>query len=128
MIMPYKFLSAAFIASSAALLAQPANAAPLSSTLALQNASSGQIETVQWRRGDRRGWIGPAAGVAAGLAIGGAIASRPYYYGDYGYTDGYVSYGYAPVEPYAAYRFRGWSGSGRPGCTQENREDNPMCQ
>ena len=62
-------LAAALIASSAALLAQPASAAPLSQMLALQNADSSHVETVQWRRGGFRGgrWIGPAAGIATGL-------------------------------------------------------------
>jgi hypothetical protein len=59
------------------------------------------MATVRGGRG--WGWGGPAAGLAAGAIIGGAIAaSQPYgydyapgYYG-YGYDPGYNSYGYAP--------------------------------
>jgi hypothetical protein len=124
-------LAATLIASSASLLVQPAGAAPMSSMLALQNADVGQVETVQWRRRGSGRWIGPAAGIATGLAIAGAVASQSYY-GDYGYSPyGYAApaYGYAPVESYdGSYGYRGWAGSVRRGCTQENRDDNPMCQ
>jgi hypothetical protein len=50
----------------------------------------------RWRRG---GWWIPGA-VVGGLALGAAIASRPYYYGGgpyYAYDSGPYGYGYGPT-------------------------------
>jgi hypothetical protein len=95
--MPSTLLAAAMVAS-ASLLAAPVSAAPLSGSLALKSATAAPVQTVQWRghRGHWRGgnWIGPAAGFAAGAAIGSALAA-PYYDG-YAYAPGYDSYAYAP--------------------------------
>ena len=95
-------IAAAVMAAAMPLLVAPAGAAPLSSPLALKNAAASPFETVQWRRGWRRGgFAGPAI---AGAIIGGAIlgATQPYGYGaydGYGYAPGYAygpGYAYAP--------------------------------
>ena len=119
--MPWKFLAAAAIASTVPFFAQSAGAAPLSSGMALKTADNAQVQTVQWRRGRGARWIGPAAGFAAGVAIGSAIAPRPYYY-DYGSAPGY-----SPAYPYGYYDGSP-TGPNHPGCNWENREDDPMCQ
>jgi len=56
----------------------------------------------RWRGG---GWWVPGA-VVGGLALGAAIASRPYYYGP-----GYYGYAYAPGPYYGAYDY-GYGGGG----------------
>src|SRR5690242_1717632 len=81
---PWKILTPALIAASVPWLAGSAGAAPLSPSLALKSADVAAVETVQWRRGHRGRWIGPAAGFAAGVAIGSAFAPRYYNYGYYG--------------------------------------------
>ncbi|MGH6771630.1 MAG: BA14K family protein [Xanthobacteraceae bacterium] len=100
MTFPSKILAAALMAGSLPIMAAgAAAAAPLSQSMALSNTqSSSTIEQVQWRRGGHwrgghwRGgrWIGPAAGFAAGVAVGSALTA-PNYYGD-----GYYAYGAAP--------------------------------
>ena len=101
MTLPTKTMAAALVAAAIPLYAGPAVAAPLSQSLALNNADVGTVEHVQYRRWHRSGhWIGPAAGIAAGIAIGSALAPRYY-------DDGYYAYGAAPgyvVGP----RYRGW--------------------
>lgn len=99
MTLPTKTLAAALVAAAIPLYAGPTAAAPLSQSLGLNSADVGTVEQVQYRRGNRGRWIGPAAaGVAAGAIIGGALASRDY-------NDGYYAYGAAPgyVEPGYAY-------------------------
>lgn len=103
--MPWRVLSAAVIASSVAWIGGPADAAPLSAPLALKSAEAASVETVQWRRGRGGRWIGPAAGFAAGVAIGRAFAPR--YddgYGAYAYDPGYAYEGYASVPVRRGYR------------------------
>ena len=110
--MPSTILAAAVVAS-ASLLAGPADAAPLSGSLALKNSTAAPVETVQWRGhrggnwrgGNLRGgnWIGPAVGFAAGAAIGSALAA-PYYDDTYAYSPGYDSYAYSPAP---GYRYNG---------------------
>ena len=93
MTLPTKTLAAALVAA-AIPLAGPVAAAPLSQSLALNNADVGTVEQVQYRRWNRGRWIGPAAaGLAAGAIVGGALASR--------YNDGYYAYGAAPGGYYA---------------------------
>jgi hypothetical protein len=57
----------------------------------------------RWRGG---GWWVPGA-VIGGLALGAAIASRPYYYGP-----GYYGYAYAPGYGAYGYGYGGYSGYG----------------
>jgi hypothetical protein len=115
--LPSKVLLAALLAASPSGLVGSAAAAPLGMPLSLQDAASPAVEAVQWRGhwGGGRGWGGghgwwggPAAGLAAGAIVGGAIAaSRPWYgydydydygpsYNSYGAALGYSDYGYAP--------------------------------
>ena len=98
--MSWKLLSAALIASGVPLIAGSAGAAPLSSPLALQNAATASVETVQWRRWRRGRWVGPAAGFAAGVAVGSAFASRYYDYPYGAYSPGYA---YVPARRYRGY-------------------------
>jgi hypothetical protein len=114
----WKILAPALIAASVPLMAGPAGAAPLSSSLALKNADTASVETVQWRRGHRGRWIGPAAGFVGGVVVGGALAPRYYDYGYYG--NGYGAYAYDPGYAYAPapryYRYRN-------GCTGDENVD-----
>lgn len=99
---PTKIIVAALMTAATPLLVAPAGAAPMSSPLGLQNAAPSSLETVQFRRGWRRGgWVGPAV---AGAIIGGAIigATQPYGYG------AYDSYGYAPGYAYGPGYRRGY--------------------
>ena len=93
-----KIIAVAVMTAAMPLLVAAAGAAPLSSPLGLKNMASSPVESVQYRRGWRRGgFVGPAI---AGAIIGGAIvgATRPYGYGaydDYGYAPGYAyAHGY----------------------------------
>src|SRR5262245_24970560 len=115
---PWKILAPALIAASVPLMAGSAGAAPLSPSLALKNADAASVETVQWRRGHRGRWIGPAAGLAAGAVIGSALAPRYY---DYGYP-GYGAYAYDPGYAYVPARryYRNYYGRG---CTGEDSVD-----
>lgn len=89
-----KILAATVLTAAAAWIIAPTTAAPISSSMGLQNTVPMSVETVQYRRGWRRGG-GIGAGIVAGAIIGGAIASRPYgYYGYDGYGPGYA---YAPA-------------------------------
>jgi hypothetical protein len=97
--LPSKTLAAALMAAAVPLYAGPAAAAPLSQSLALNSADVGTVDQVQYRRWRSGRWIGPAAGIAAGVVIGSALAPRYY-------DDGYYAYGAAPgyyVEPGYAY-------------------------
>jgi hypothetical protein len=154
-----RILAVALIAASAPLLAGSASAAPMVGSAALKNAAAAPVETVQfrrgvarhgaWRGGGWRGgtawhgggwrggrWIGPAAGLAAGAIIGGAIASSPYNYGYYGgnyafdpgytYSPGYYGYSepYAS-EPYVAVTPGASAGSDDAYCSQRYRSYDP---
>jgi hypothetical protein len=83
-------LVAALIAGGASSFAGSADAVPLAASLSLRDASTSEVQTVQWRRGWR--WGGLGVGLAAG-AIAGAALAAPYRYGYYGY--GYPAYSYA---------------------------------
>lgn len=105
----FNILAAASMAACALWLAAPAAAAPITSSMGLQNALAPSAETVQyrrgWRGGDRGGYRGGryGAGLVTGAIIGGAIlgATQPYGYYGYGSYDPY-GYGYAPgyYQPY----------------------------
>jgi hypothetical protein len=96
MTLPTKTLAAALVAAAIPLCGGSAAAAPLSQSLALNNADVGTIEQVQYRRWYRGRWIGPAAaGLAAGAIVGGALSSQ--------YNDGYYAYGAAAPSGYYAY-------------------------
>jgi len=116
-----KILSVAAIAAGASWIAAPAGAAPLASSLAVKNADAATVESVQWRRWHRGRWIGPAAGFAAGVAIGSALAPRYYDYGYPGYNYGYGAYAYDPGYAYVpAPRYRSY---GYYGCTGDDSTD-----
>ena len=105
-------------------VAAPAAAAPISSSVGLQNAVESPVQTVRggWRgggyRGGYRGYRGYGfyGGLGTGLIVGGALAS-PYYYGN--------PYGYAPYGgyPYTAAPYAG--GDAVAYCSQRFRSYDP---
>ena len=88
---------------------QQSVAAPLPTNVATMKAAVGDdVTQVHWRGG---GWGWGFGGLAAGMIIGGAIASgAPYgyygrpYYGGYGYAPVYPRY-YRPYRPYYSYGY-----------------------
>lgn len=109
MTFPSKILAAALMAGSLPLMAGSASAAPLAQSLGLTNAQTSAVEQVQWRRYHRNGrWIGPAAGFAAGVAVGSALAAPNYYDGYYAYG---AAPGYVPVAPRRFYGYRNCGGT-----------------
>jgi len=92
-----------FLAAAAALgitcISADAQAAPVTARGgAVMNhgtAVGARGSALAYRGGYGRGYYRPGLGVAAGVAVGGAIAaSQPYGYGAYGPGYGYASYGY----------------------------------
>src|SRR5258705_11550912 len=99
--LPTRTPAAAFVATAIPLYAGTASAAPLSQSLAVNNADVGQVEQVQYRRWNRGRWIGPAAaGLAGGAVVGGGSASSGYF------NDGYYAYWAAPRYAYGAAPYR----------------------
>ena len=89
-----KALAALFAAAAGIMLmTNVAVATPATHALALKDAAPGAVETVRWRRG--WGW----GGVAAGVAIGSALAA-PYYYGYGPYPYYSAPYPYYAPQPY----------------------------
>ena len=122
-----KVFAATLMIAATTWLAAPAVAAPISSSVGLQNAAETSIETVQYRRGWRGGsrGRGVGAGIVAGAIIGGAIlgASQPYGYGYGGYGPGY---GYAPGYAYAPGYNQGYAGGNEIAyCQQRFRSYDP---
>ena len=104
-------VSASLLATAAPLAAMPQGLTAQTTALAAQNDASPPLINVRhWRRGR-----GAAAGFAAGVLLGGAIAG-PYYYSGYPpypyYSRAYPVYGpYTPGDPATAYclrRFRSY--------------------
>lgn len=95
MLISTRKLTAVLLAASVASTAGVASAAPMNG-LAIKNAASSNVETVQFRRW---GW-GVAGGLVAGAIVGGMLAS-PYgpYYGPGPYYVGPGPY-YAGPGPY----------------------------
>ncbi len=94
-----KALAAALIAGGGWSLAGSANAVPLGgASLALRDASTPMVETVQYRRG-RVGRRGVGVGLAVGAIAAGAIATSTYPAYSYGYPA--YSYGYPAYSGYA---------------------------
>jgi hypothetical protein len=93
--------AAALIAGGISSLTGPAHAVPLGSSLSLRDASTSQLQTVQWRRW---GWGGFGMGVVAGAFFGAALRAPYSGYRCYGcgYPAyyGYPYYGYAYSTPY----------------------------
>jgi hypothetical protein len=89
MTLPTKTMAAAFVAAAIPLCGGPAAAAPLSQSLALNNADVGTVEQVQYRRwgrgyyayGPARRWgrgyyaYGAARGYVANYGNGGAATA-----------------------------------------------------
>jgi hypothetical protein len=124
--LPTRTLGAILVAAAIPISAGPTAAAPLSQSLALNNADVATVEQVQYRRWNRGRWVGPAAaGFAAGAIIGSALAPRYYNDGYYAYGaarygDGYYAYGAAP----GYYRGYGVRRSPQYGsCTGDREED-----
>jgi hypothetical protein len=101
----HRTLAAALIAGSVSSLAGSAHAVPLSASLSLRDASTSEVQPVQWRRWG--GWGGVGFGLAAGAIVGAALAAP--YYGGYGYG-GYGGYGYGGCYGcgYPAYAYGGY--------------------
>jgi BA14K-like protein len=115
---------AALLAMSIAPFANVASATPVADALAIKNAASTNVETVQWRgRGYGRGYYGrgyygrgyygPGWGVGAGLlggAIVGGMLAAPYYYGSGPYyaAPGYVAPAPEDAVAYCMQRFRSY--------------------
>jgi hypothetical protein len=106
-----RILAVALIAGGVSSLAGSANAVPLSASLALRDAATPAVQTVQWRRG----WGGFGFGLAAGALIGAAVTA-PYWggYGGYGgyyggcygcYGYGYPAYAYSYAPSYYSYGY-----------------------
>ena len=110
-----KLTIAMAVAGTIACTAIPATGAPLSAgATQFKSAVTSDIEQVRWR-GHRGGGGGAViGGIAAGMLLGGLIASSPYYgppgyYGAPGYYGGPVyRYGYRPDgwEAYCFSRYR----------------------
>jgi hypothetical protein len=129
---------AALLAMSIAPFANVASATPVADALAIKNAASTNVETVQWRgrgyghgyygRGYGRGYYGrgyygrgyyghgyygPGWGVGAGLlggAIVGGMLAAPYYYGPGPYyaEPGYVAPESGDAVAYCMQQFRSY--------------------
>jgi hypothetical protein len=96
-------LTTALIAGAVSSFAGSANAVPLGASLALRDAATPMVETVQWRR---RGWGGFGVGLAAGAIVGAALTAPYYRYGYYGYGYPAYSYGYPAYSyGYPAYSY-----------------------
>jgi hypothetical protein len=113
--LPNRTLAAVLIAGGVSALAGPAQAVPLAgASLSLKDASTSDVQTVQWRGrwgGRGWGWGGVGFGLAAGALFGAALAS-PYRYGYYGYgypvysySYGYPAYGYGYGYGYGNYGY-----------------------
>lgn len=104
----------AAIALGVLVSTNPANAAPVFTSVAgLKAYAADSLMDIRWR--GRGGWGAGAvaAGIIAGLALGG-LAASPYVYGyrpPYGYAPYYAPYGYGPGY-YGYYGFYGYP-SGR---------------
>jgi hypothetical protein len=106
-------MAAALIAGGISSLTSSAHAVPLGASLSLRDASTSQVQTVQWRRW---GWGGFGVGLAAGAIVGAALTAPYYRYGYYGYGYPAYSYGYSypaysygysyPYSYYPRYRYR----------------------
>ncbi len=96
-----KLMIALTFAGALSVAALPVAAAPLSGSAAnLHPAKTSVVEQVRWRGG------GVAAGIAAGMILGGIIASSPYYYGGPAYYYGPPAY-YPPGYYGPVYRHYG---------------------
>ena len=91
-------MTAALIAGGISSLPGSAHAVPLGASLSLRDASTSQVQTVQWRRW---GWGGFGVGLAAGAIVGAALSAPYYRYGYYGYGYPAYSYGYYPAYSYS---------------------------
>ena len=98
MILLNRTMTAALIAGGISSLPSSAHAVPLGASLSLRDASTSQVQTVQWRRW---GWGGFGVGLAAGAIVGAALSAPYYRYGYYGYGYPAYSYGYYPAYSYS---------------------------
>ena len=109
MILLNRTMTAALIAGGISSLPGSAHAVPLGASLSLRDASTSQVQTVQWRRW---GWGGFGVGLAAGAIVGAALTAPYYRYGypaySYGYSYPAYSYGYSypAYSYYPRYRYR----------------------
>ena len=120
-----KTATAALIATTVSCFADRAGAAPLSAPLALRDAITPTLQTVQWRGGGwhggwgggwHGGWGGWHGGWGLGVGVAPALSSvvrsrRPYYGYNYGYYAPSYYGSYSPPTttvrsgPYGGYRY-----------------------
>ena len=113
-------LVAAIAIVATSWLVAPAHAVTIASPLMLKNAVAPVAETVQYRRGWRRGGsAGAAVGLGiAGALIGGAMIGATQPYGYYGYPPGYYGPAYVVPAPYVG-------GDAVSYCAQRFRSSDP---
>jgi hypothetical protein len=117
MTLPTKTMAAVLVAAAIPLYAGPAAAAPLSQSLALNNADVGMVEQVQYRRWGR-GYYAYGATRRWGRGYYAYAAARRW---------GRGYYAYAAAPGYVAPRYRIWGGNYGNGSAATTRVSDRIC-
>ena len=130
MTLPTKTMAAVLVAAAIPLYAGPAAAAPLSQSLALNNADVGMVEQVQYRRWGR-GYYAYGATRRWGRGYYAYGAARRWGRGYYAYAAaprwGRGYYAYAAAPGYVAPRYRIWGGNYGNGSAATTRVSDRIC-